>query len=1409
MPVGAKVGDAYVEVTPQLARNGTIALERSLKGSIDLTANRLGVDLGKGIARASQGLLADVGKNLEASMAKAGTNAGQQFSNNFNRATANAGRNNGFGGMFQAATRESARFFSDFGTRIGIASFQIQMFGQSLTRVFTLPVLAGGGAFAKVGLEFATNIDKATAGLKAMLPAGYDVEALVKRLNDLAVNSAAFNADDVVTYTQKLTAAGNSISDTEKLMQALSNIFGTFGVTGEQAGLAMLGVSQIFQKGKVQGEELTKQISQQIPIWKLLAEGMGVTQQKLTEMVANGEVSAEEFSAAMQKIGNTKQFVDGASNSLNTLGGAWQVFKEKMNVTIGTGFLENKDAILAALHNLEAALTPLIEYLITKLPSAIQWVADMAAKFKELAASFNSLTPGQKDIVLGVVAGLAALGPALIAISKAGTAVSFLGQIAAIVLQLATGPVGIALLAVGAGITAIGVAIAGFLVFTEEGRTTWKGFVEGFKAGYDDYIKPAVDRMVDAWKNQLKPALEEALKSVGIDSWKEFGVWLGTTGAQSVQTFIDKVTGLIKILSEIAHWLAEVKKGWDALKDFDLGKLFSNETLFPEDSVVGNFRKIIDNLKSMWENAWNEMKTISGKIWSEIVSMFTKDLDLSGIVKAFQKVWDDVLAAAKKIWEQIKGLFNFSELVPDLPGGGLLDKIQGLFGGGGGAKGGSLGKSVLGQFSEEFGAGSNSIVSQVQQMVTAAMTELDKLPAYLGTTFTTMVGSALTTAMTAFTTFGQGFAPVMTMITTAFDGLTTYLNTIFKVAWDGLWLALQLPVTTFKTFLDMLLGPGVGLQLLFTNFMTYLQTIFKVAWDTFLAGWQLSFDTFRLAFQTGWQAIIDFLNLTVLVNFQNFQNALKLVWDGILLTFTTFKDSLIGALNQMVDGALAAINKLIGILDSAIDKVNKVLPKSLKIGKIGQISGGAGGRPADGRKGFATGGYVGGSGSTTGDRVPAWLSRKEYVLNAKAVQSFGTGALDYMNKYGTLPEGVQLAAGGSPIQAIIAAARTSGIPHVVGSTQRYAPQPGMGYDHHMGGKAVDFPGFGQDKFASWWLTKGSALLELIHRAGKDYTVKNGKSPYSYGEATMAAHANHVHVASSHGSATEILSGSPVSGGANMAGPGMGNGVNWMGMLAEEALRSILDKMWKPALPKPDGLGLTAVGGLMADKAEGMIDYIISTLPIAKTSGGSGVGGAVGSQKWRGMVVDVLNELGQDPGLADKVLASIEQESGGNPNAVQHGYVDVNTATGDLAKGLNQVIGATFRSAVKGTPYEGSSQFDPRANIYASIRYAMNRYGAAWADVMAKPGGYDNGGILSDGETAMFNASGKPEMVLNTAQGQALLRNIEESGNGATADTGTGNIVVEVYLDGVRQLVDVKIRENNLKLANAIERGRKN
>lgn len=52
----------------------------------------------------------------------------------------------------------------------------------------------------------------------------------------------------------------------------------------------------------------------------------------------------------------------------------------------------------------------------------------------------------------------------------------------------------------------------------------------------------------------------------------------------------------------------------------------------------------------------------------------------------------------------------------------------------------------------------------------------------------------------------------------------------------------------------------------------------------------------------------------------------------------------------------------------------------------------------------ATGGAIFGPGTSTSDSIPAWLSTGEYVIRAEAAQSIGYGLLDYINRWGALPQ---------------------------------------------------------------------------------------------------------------------------------------------------------------------------------------------------------------------------------------------------------------------------------------------------------------------------------------------------------------------------------------------------------------------
>ncbi|HEX8773255.1 MAG TPA: hypothetical protein VF735_06580 [Pyrinomonadaceae bacterium] len=59
----------------------------------------------------------------------------------------------------------------------------------------------------------------------------------------------------------------------------------------------------------------------------------------------------------------------------------------------------------------------------------------------------------------------------------------------------------------------------------------------------------------------------------------------------------------------------------------------------------------------------------------------------------------------------------------------------------------------------------------------------------------------------------------------------------------------------------------------------------------------------------------------------------------------------------------------------------------------------------------ASGGLVDGPGTETSDSIPAWLSKREFVVKARSVRSVGVGVLRYINSFGRLPQS-RFASGG-------------------------------------------------------------------------------------------------------------------------------------------------------------------------------------------------------------------------------------------------------------------------------------------------------------------------------------------------------------------------------------------------------------
>lgn len=95
-------------------------------------------------------------------------------------------------------------------------------------------------------------------------------------------------------------------------------------------------------------------------------------------------------------------------------------------------------------------------------------------------------------------------------------------------------------------------------------------------------------------------------------------------------------------------------------------------------------------------------------------------------------------------------------------------------------------------------------------------------------------------------------------------------------------------------------------------------------------------------------------------------------------------------------------------------------------------------------------------------------------------------------------------------------------------------------------------------------------------------------------------------------------------------------------------------------------------------------------------------------RWANLVLTVMDEQHIPRKRLPGILAQIQQESSGNPKAVNRW--DSNARRGTPSKGLLQVIAPTYRHYAKPGFRDTKYQTVPYTNLYAALGYVKESYG---------------------------------------------------------------------------------------------------
>ena len=152
---------------------------------------------------------------------------------------------------------------------------------------------------ASVSLERINNTMRAATGSAAGAAAEMSfVRSEAQRLG-LDLESSATQFAQLAAAAKGTSLAG---AQTREIFTAVSEASTVLGLSSEQTRGALRALEQMISKGNVQAEELRGQLGERLPgAFQIAARAMGVTTEKLNDMLETGDVAADQLLPALAK----------------------------------------------------------------------------------------------------------------------------------------------------------------------------------------------------------------------------------------------------------------------------------------------------------------------------------------------------------------------------------------------------------------------------------------------------------------------------------------------------------------------------------------------------------------------------------------------------------------------------------------------------------------------------------------------------------------------------------------------------------------------------------------------------------------------------------------------------------------------------------------------------------------------------------------------------------------------------------------------------------------------------------------------------------------------------------------------------------------------------------------------------
>lgn len=1163
----------------------------------------------------------------------------------------------------------------------------------------------------KAGMEYNKEQDTMKTVWTALTTeAPQDGKELVDYINNLSQHSI-YAADNINEMAQSFYHVHSNVEETKKWTGAFVALGSTLHMTGPQISESGEMFAKIVAGGKASAEDMAVMINRFPMFGEALQKATGKSMKELYAMSAAGKLSATQFTEALDYLG--EKYKGGTKEAMTSMQGMSMYLHSRLQVLSGEVMKSSFDMSKSATSALQRitsddSMKTFADGIGQAMGGVLSIVGNVIQFIEKNKNTIVAVFGGIKDVIVQVF-GLIGNALSLFSISfKANV----LGAVSDGKVGEKVNGIKKAFDGLVEAIKPIASAVGGFVGVLAGGVVSTiikvvQGIANGFANVGDsaDKSKKKLDfTAIFGIIIKLSQSLNDVFTVLG-EIAKPLGEIIGSIASGAFEAFSD-IIGLIvdglKHLSgqakeasdktnPLAKALESVAKHKKALEAVGLAVGAIATAMIAVKGVVGVFKLISDGITTvriatmLMTDVWKALNlVIKANIFviiiTAIVALGVAFYELYKQNKKFKKFVDDCVDTAADFFKGIGKWF------------GQATKAVGKFFSGLGKRFGNIGKSI-GDGSTAIGKWFDGLVKGFVKGWNSFIKTASKVFSTLGKVFLYallgVVGVVFIFGKLLYKAFEPIFTPIVKLFKSVFKGIVNFLVSVWKPvqkAWDVTWKAIQKTFTVvFGAILKFFEIEISFYRKILQTFVNFVVKVWETTWNFVLS-----------VFKSIWNALVKFFRPVIEWLSDIISDTMKFIskaWNKVWQSISDFFGDIWKGIKKTGSNSVNSLSDTISGVMKTIDGVWRGMWKGLSdfFGGIWKDI-----------KGYAEDGING----------------VVKVINA------GVDGIDSVWKFFTGHETsvkhlkpVKLAAGG-----------------VIG---------------------------GESQLAMVNDGAGSNWKELIQ-------LPNG-------EMTMSNKRNHVMPLPK---GTRVYNGEETKSIMGMAGIKkyadggiVGDAIDWgkgklsdVGSWIGDKIEAITKFLKNPA-NAVKGIITKSTSGLMnglghyGEIATGTFDKLTGSIASwfskglkkvqdeEQGDGGGGKGAPSGSgvTRWKSQVVDALkaNGLSTSSDMVNKVLRQIATESGGNEKAVQGGYTDVNTLSGDLAKGLMQTISATFNAHA----FPGHKNiFNGYDNLLAALSYAKARYGSNLS-FLGQGHGYANGG-RTNGVGVVGEVQGEDEWVTN-------------------------------------------------------------